>query len=90
MADPFPGLTGNAIETAIRAGYRHIDCAFIYQNEGEIGEAIEKVIKEGVVKREELFISSKLWLVGYWGNNKTKLYDLQGKRALLIHFSEFI
>ncbi|NLZ72709.1 MAG: aldo/keto reductase, partial [Bacteroidales bacterium] len=46
---------------AIRIGYRHIDCAEVYQNEKEIGEAIVEVIAEGVVTREELWITGKVW-----------------------------
>lgn len=50
-----------AIVEAVKYGYRHIDCAYIYQNEGIVGEAIDHLVKTGVVKREELWVTSKLW-----------------------------
>lgn len=56
-----PGEVGKAVREAITAGYRHIDCAFIYGNEMEIGKAIEEAMQAGEVKRDELWITSKLW-----------------------------
>ena len=50
-----------AIKTAIDAGYRLFDTAFLYGNETEIGQAISDKICEGVVERDEIFIVAKLW-----------------------------
>ena len=50
-----------AIKTAIQLGYRHIDRAKMYGNEKDIGNAFSEVFHEGLVRREELFITSKLW-----------------------------
>lgn len=49
------------IVESIRLGYRHMDCATAYQNEEVVGGAIAKAIETGLVKREELFVLSKLW-----------------------------
>lgn len=56
-----PSEVYNAVIEAISAGYRHIDCAYIYKNEKEIGDALQFAFSTGLVTREEMFITSKLW-----------------------------
>jgi len=58
-----PGETYRAAKCALDTGYRHLDCAWFYQNEGEVGDAIRDFLKEqeGKVKREDLFICTKVW-----------------------------
>lgn len=59
---PDPNECKNAVLEAIKAGYRLIDTAAIYMNEKAVGEAIKQAISEGIVKREDLFITTKLWV----------------------------
>jgi len=55
-----PAQVASAVKGAAAAGYRHFDCASVYSNEAEVGAALEE-IQQGGVKREELWITSKLW-----------------------------
>ena len=76
------GEVGEAVKTAIRNGYRHIDCAATYGNEAEIGEALAEIFKEGKIKREDLWITSKLWNNAHLKDDvipvlKSTLRDLQ-------------
>ena len=50
-----------SVKTAIGIGYKHIDCAPAYENETEVGDAISASIQKGAVKRDELWVTSKLW-----------------------------
>jgi alcohol dehydrogenase (NADP+) len=56
-----PGVIEDAIRAAIQAGYHHIDCSPQYGNQKEVGFALKKLFEEGIFKREDLFITSKLW-----------------------------
>ncbi|MEE6495199.1 hypothetical protein FKM82_001977 [Ascaphus truei] len=67
-----PGQVKDAVKYALGVGYRHIDCASVYGNETEVGEAIkESVGAEKGLKREEVFVTSKLW------NNKHHPDDVE-------------
>jgi alcohol dehydrogenase (NADP+) len=56
-----PGDVYEAVREAVRIGYRHIDCASLYGNEPEIGQALRHAVREGDVTRKDLWITSKLW-----------------------------
>lgn len=52
-----PGL----VQTAIRAGYRHLDCACDYGNEPEVGAGLAAALRDGLCRREDMWVTSKLW-----------------------------
>uniref|UniRef100_A0A5K3G0T2 Aldo_ket_red domain-containing protein n=3 Tax=Mesocestoides corti TaxID=53468 RepID=A0A5K3G0T2_MESCO len=54
-------LAEDAVVCAIKAGYRHIDCAMVYDNEEEVGSGISKALLSEGLSRKDLFITSKLW-----------------------------
>jgi len=56
-----PGVVGESVETALKAGYRHLDLAKCYGNQKEVGEGIKRGLKAAGIKREDVFITSKLW-----------------------------
>jgi len=83
----------NTIYTAIKNGYRLIDGAADYGNEVEVGRGINKAISEGIVKREELFITTKLWNTFHKKEHVREAFDKQLKDLnlsyvdlYLIHF----
>jgi len=67
-----PGKVKDAVIYAVKNGYRHIDCAHVYGNEKEIGDAFTELFNNNIVTRSELFITSKLW------NTKHRREDVAG------------
>lgn len=65
-----PSKVTNAVKHALENDYRHIDCAAVYQNEKDVGKAFNEVFSKGKVKREEVWVTSKLW------NNAHKKEDV--------------
>lgn len=60
--DGAKGETYKAVVTALRTGYRHLDCAWFYRNEDEVGDAVRDFLKQNAaVKRSDIFICTKVW-----------------------------
>lgn len=67
--------------TAIKAGYRHIDTAWYYGSEEYIGEALKELFADGTVKREDIFITTKVW-PSYWHSPQKSLDESLQKLGL--------
>ncbi|NEI52982.1 aldo/keto reductase [Rhizobium leguminosarum] len=58
---PDPATTKRAVAAALEAGFRHLDCAERYGNEDAVGEAMRDAFAAGTVRREDVFVTTKLW-----------------------------
>jgi diketogulonate reductase-like aldo/keto reductase len=88
------GETYTAVMHALKTGYRHLDCAWFYQNESEVGDAIRDFLKDNTsVKREDLFICTKVWNhlhepeeVKWSLNNSLEKFGLDYVDLFLVHW----
>ena len=55
------GETKKIVSLALQAGYRHLDCADFYENEDEVGEALAEAFASGLVTRNDVYITTKVW-----------------------------
>jgi diketogulonate reductase-like aldo/keto reductase len=58
---PDPAATTQAVAAALETGFRHFDCAERYRNEEAIGEAFQAAFRAGTARREDVFVTTKLW-----------------------------
>jgi diketogulonate reductase-like aldo/keto reductase len=77
---PDPQVTRQAVKTALEVGFRHFDCAERYRNEAAIGEAMQEVFKEGAIKREDVFVTTKLWNTNHRPERVRPAFDASRRR----------
>lgn len=80
----------NAVQTAIRHGYRSIDTAAIYGNEEGVGQGIRQGLKEAGIKREELFVTSKVWNADLGYESTRKAFELSLKKLGLEYLDLYL
>lgn len=87
---PDPIDTKNATKAALEAGFRQLDSAERYRNEKEVGEAVQEVLKEGKIKREDLFIATKLWNNNHRPERVKPAFDASLKRLQLDYIDLYL
>ena len=77
---PDPVVTKQATRTALEVGFRHLDCAERYRNEEAVGDAIQEAFKAGTLRREELFVTTKLWNTNHRPERVKPAFDASRRR----------
>jgi diketogulonate reductase-like aldo/keto reductase len=80
---PDPVATRQATKAALEVGFRHLDCAERYRNEEAVGDAIQEAFKAGTVRREDLFVTTKLWNSNHRPERVKPAFDASLRRLQL-------
>jgi diketogulonate reductase-like aldo/keto reductase len=90
LFDRDPTLTTQAVRDALEVGFRHFDCAERYRNEEMVGVAIQEVLKAGKVRREDVFITTKLWNTNHRPERVGPAFEASRKRLQLDHIDAYL
>jgi diketogulonate reductase-like aldo/keto reductase len=77
---PEPETTERATRIALETGFRHLDCAERYRNEQAVGDAMRGVFKAGAVRREDVFVTTKLWNTNHRPERVKPAFDASRRR----------
>jgi diketogulonate reductase-like aldo/keto reductase len=80
---PDPVATKQATKAALEVGFRHLDCAERYRNEAAVGEAIQQAFKAGTLRRQDLFVTTKLWNTNHRPERVKPAFDASLRRLQL-------
>jgi diketogulonate reductase-like aldo/keto reductase len=87
---PDPVATKQATKAALEVGFRHFDCAERYRNEAAVGEAIQEAFKAGILRREDLFVTTKLWNTNHRPERVKPAFDASLQRLQLDYVDCYI
>jgi len=82
--------TRAATGLAMEAGFRHFDCAERYGNEKEVGEAMQEVFRKGIVTREKMFVTTKLWNTNHRPDRVPRAFEASRKRLGLDYLDLYL
>ncbi len=77
---PDPVATREATKTALEVGFRHLDCAERYRNEAAVGDALQETLSAGAVRREDVFVTTKLWNTNHRPERVKPAFDASRQR----------
>jgi diketogulonate reductase-like aldo/keto reductase len=80
---PDPLATRQATKAALEVGFRHFDCAERYRNEQAVGDAMQEVFKTGTIRREDVFVTTKLWNNNHRPERVKPAFDASRQRLQL-------
>src|SRR4051794_39700279 len=82
---PDPVATRQAVRTALEVGFRHFDCAERYRNEEAVGDAMHDVFTAGKIRRDDVFVTTKLWNTNHRPERVKGAFDASRRRLRIDH-----